>query len=86
MIPGKTAEDVLKQYKELELDVGKIEAGLVPIPGYSTSPFTLEWSSNHGYPGLKQSSYGLGGKRPPPTRPTDQERKKGVPWTEEEHK
>ncbi|CBI16001.3 unnamed protein product, partial [Vitis vinifera] len=65
MIPGKTVGDVFKQYKELELDVGKIEAGLVPIPGYSTSPFTLEPSS---------------------TRPTDQERKKGVPWTEEEHK
>lgn len=85
MIPGKTVGDVFKQYKELELDVGKIEAGLVPIPGYSTSPFTLEWTTNHGYEGLKQP-YGLGGKRPSSTRPTDQERKKGVPWTEEEHK
>ncbi|BFG33961.1 hypothetical protein CerSpe_202350 [Prunus speciosa] len=85
MIPGKTAMDVMKQYEELEVDVGKIEAGLVPIPGYSASPFTLEWVNRHGYDGFKQS-YGLGGKRSSSARPADHERKKGVPWTEDEHK
>ncbi|OMO90512.1 hypothetical protein COLO4_19103 [Corchorus olitorius] len=83
MIPGKTVEDVIKQYRELEADVSSIEAGLFPVPGYSTSPFTLDWGNGHGYDGLKQS-YGLGGKRS--GRPAEQERKKGVPWTEEEHK
>ncbi|OMO84278.1 hypothetical protein CCACVL1_10923 [Corchorus capsularis] len=83
MIPGKTVEDVIKQYRELEADVSSIEAGLFPAPGYSTSPFTLDWGNGHGYDGLKQS-YGLGGKRS--GRPAEQERKKGVPWTEEEHK
>ncbi|KAF5744534.1 DIV1A protein [Tripterygium wilfordii] len=88
MIPGKTAEDVLKQYRELVADVSNIEAGLIPIPGYSTStsPFTLEWVSNHGYDGFGQQPYGLTGKRSSSIRPPDQERKKGVPWTEEEHK
>ncbi|KAK8566316.1 hypothetical protein V6N13_002029 [Hibiscus sabdariffa] len=85
MIPGKTVGDVIKQYRELEADVSSIEAGLVPIPGYSTSPFTLDWVNSHGYDGLKQS-YGLGGKRSSSGRPGDHERKKGVPWTEEEHK
>ncbi|KAJ8749699.1 hypothetical protein K2173_012250 [Erythroxylum novogranatense] len=85
MIPGKTAADVIKQYKELEADVNNIEAGLVPIPGYSTSPFTLDWVNSHDYNGFKQS-YGIGGKRSSTGRPADQERKKGVPWTEEEHK
>ncbi|XP_062016901.1 transcription factor DIVARICATA-like [Rosa rugosa] len=85
MIPGKTVGDVVKQYKELEADVGKIEAGLVPIPGYGTSPFTLEWVNRHGYDGFKQT-YGIGGKRSSSTRPADHERKKGVPWTEDEHK
>ncbi|MED6148303.1 hypothetical protein PIB30_051877 [Stylosanthes scabra] len=33
MIPGKTVGDVIKQYKELEVDVCNIEAGLVPFPG-----------------------------------------------------
>ncbi|KAL5580813.1 hypothetical protein UlMin_013255 [Ulmus minor] len=85
MIPGKSVSDVINKYKELEYDVCNIEAGLVPIPGYTTSTFTLDWVNGHGYDGFKQS-YGLGGKRAPPARPADQERKKGVPWTEEEHK
>ncbi|KAI8523633.1 hypothetical protein RHMOL_Rhmol13G0089300 [Rhododendron molle] len=37
MIPGKTARDVMKLYKELEDYVSIIEAGLVPIPGYISS-------------------------------------------------
>ncbi|KAK7305357.1 hypothetical protein VNO77_43262 [Canavalia gladiata] len=85
MIPGKTVMDVMKQYKELEVDVCNIEAGLIPIPGYSsttTSPFTLDWVNTPGYDGFK----GLTAKRSSSGRPPDQERKKGVPWTEEEHK
>ncbi|KAJ4978062.1 hypothetical protein NE237_008842 [Protea cynaroides] len=84
MIPGKTVIDVLKQYKELEDDVCEIEAGRIPIPGYRTSSFTLEWVNNSGFDGLKQS-YGPGGRRSSTGRP-DQERKKGVPWTEDEHR
>ncbi|XP_023512963.1 transcription factor DIVARICATA isoform X1 [Cucurbita pepo subsp. pepo] len=84
MIPGKTVGDVIRQYKELEADVSSIEAGLIPIPGYDTSQFTLDWVSSHSYDGFKQS-YGLIGKRSS-GRSADQERKKGVPWTEEEHK
>ncbi|KAJ1384186.1 SANT/Myb domain [Sesbania bispinosa] len=84
MIPGKTVMDVMKQYKELEADVSNIEAGLIPIPGYSTttSPFTLDWVNTPGYDGFK----GLTAKRSSSGRTPDQERKKGVPWTEEEHK
>ncbi|KAI3447761.1 hypothetical protein Pfo_004426 [Paulownia fortunei] len=85
MIPGKTVSDVIKQYRELVEDVSDIEAGLIPIPGYTNNPFTLEWVSNQGYEGLKQL-YGPGGKRNSSTRCSDQERKKGVPWTEEEHR
>ncbi|WVY91491.1 hypothetical protein V8G54_037005 [Vigna mungo] len=83
MIPGKTVLDVIKQYKELEIDVSNIEAGLIPVPGYSTatSPFTLDWVNTPGYDGFKGS-----GKRSSSVRPHEQERKKGVPWTEEEHK
>ncbi|KNA15937.1 hypothetical protein SOVF_093710 [Spinacia oleracea] len=87
MLPGKTVGDVIKQYKELEDDVSNIEAGLVPIPGYDTaSAFTLEWVNNHGYDAY-YNTYSPGGKRGPPgVRGSDQERKKGVPWTEDEHK
>ncbi|KAK7275963.1 hypothetical protein RIF29_17090 [Crotalaria pallida] len=96
MIPGKTIGDVMRQYKELEADVCNIEAGLVPVPGYdsaaaaaaittttTTSPFTLDYMvSSPGYDGFKG---GLSGKRSS-VRAPEQERKKGVPWTEEEHK
>nr|QSD99775.1 MYB family transcription factor [Melilotus albus] len=84
MIPGKSVVDVMNQYKELEVDVCNIEAGLVPIPGYNTtaSPFTLDWVNSSGYDGFR----GISGKRGSSGRSPDQERKKGVPWTEEEHK
>lgn len=86
MIPGKTVGDVMKQYRELEEDVCDIEAGLIPIPGYSCDSFTLEWvNSSCGFDGLGQY-YTPGVKRGTATRPSDQERKKGVPWTEEEHR
>ncbi|KAL3531719.1 hypothetical protein ACH5RR_005240 [Cinchona calisaya] len=87
MIPGKTVNDVIKQYRELVEDVSDIEAGLIPIPpAYSSgNSFTLEWVKNTTNNCYDSSSfkqfYGPGGKRN-----SDHERKKGVPWTEEEHR
>nr|ACR09747.1 DIV2B protein [Heptacodium miconioides] len=78
MIPGKSVLDVIEQYKELVADVTDIEAGLVPIPGYLTSSFTLELVDNRRFGDFrKRASLG---------RSSDQERKKGVPWTEDEHR
>nr|UKB40106.1 MYB transcription factor [Glaucidium palmatum] len=86
MIPGKTVVDVFKQYNELVNDVSDIEAGLIPIPGYTASSFSFEWMNDHSeFDGLKQS-YGAGMKRTSSARPSDHERKKGVPWTEDEHR
>uniref|UniRef100_A0A1D1Z8C7 Transcription factor MYBS1 n=1 Tax=Anthurium amnicola TaxID=1678845 RepID=A0A1D1Z8C7_9ARAE len=82
-LPGKTAEDVKRHYQVLEYDVSHIEAGLMP-PGYSSPRFTLDWVNNCTMEGLKQP-YVAGSKRPG-GRTSDQERKKGVPWTEKEHK
>ena len=78
MIPGKTVFDVIKQYEELENDVCDIEAGRVPIPGYLTSSFTLELVDNCSFDAYRRKSS--------TARGPDQERKKGVPWTEEEHR
>ncbi|WCJ28431.1 Duplicated homeodomain-like superfamily protein [Euphorbia peplus] len=95
LIPGKSVCDVINQYRELEEDVSDIEAGLIPIPGYnsctSSDSFTLEWVHNNDsncnqvFDAFKHY-YTPGGKRTTATRPSDQERKKGVPWTEEEHR
>ncbi|ESQ40098.1 hypothetical protein EUTSA_v10014410mg [Eutrema salsugineum] len=97
LIPGKTVGDVIKRYKELEDDVSDIEAGLVPIPGYGGD--TSSGTTSDYFFGLENPSYGygydyvVGGKRSSPAtmdyfRPPmpEKERKKGVPWTEEEHR
>uniref|UniRef100_A0A0E0JR62 Transcription factor MYBS1 n=1 Tax=Oryza punctata TaxID=4537 RepID=A0A0E0JR62_ORYPU len=84
MLPRKTVIDVVNHYRDLENDVGSIEAGLVPFPHYSSSlspasGFTLQdWDGNDG--GFRRGCCLKRGRAP------DQERKKGVPWTEEEHK
>ncbi|KAG8651437.1 hypothetical protein MANES_07G125100v8 [Manihot esculenta] len=78
MIPGKTVYDVIKQYKELEDDVSDIEAGKVPIPGYPSSPITLNWVEDRNFDAHR--------KRPLANKNGEQERKKGVPWTEDEHR
>ncbi|KAA8534110.1 hypothetical protein F0562_031697 [Nyssa sinensis] len=78
MIPGKSVFDVMRQYEELQADVSDIEAGLVPIPGYLSS-FTLEFVDNCGFDAFRKRSSSTG-------RSSDQERKKGVPWTEDEHR
>ncbi|KAE8669850.1 Transcription factor DIVARICATA [Hibiscus syriacus] len=74
MIPGKTVADVIKQYRELEEDVFDIESGRVPIPGYLTSEM-VDHHDSDAY--RRRSSVAKG---------ADHERKKGVPWTEEEHR
>ncbi|GER34957.1 duplicated homeodomain-like superfamily protein [Striga asiatica] len=79
MIPGKTVYDVMNQYRELESDVSDIEAGLVPVPGYLVSSFTLD-SGEEDDRSFFIDSYRKRARAP------DHERKKGVPWTEDEHR
>lgn len=74
MIPGKSVSDVMSKYKELEEDLMEIEAGRIPIPWYLASEGR---DSDHDRFRKKGSAAGRG---------SDQERKKGVPWTEEEHR
>ncbi|CAL9097833.1 unnamed protein product [Musa textilis] len=86
LIPGKSVGDVVSHYRELVDDVTKIEAGRIPCPVYhGASPFSLDWENNYDSEGLKNSYCLSGGKRSGGRAP-DHERKKGVPWTEEEHK
>ncbi|XP_064943872.1 transcription factor DIVARICATA-like [Musa acuminata AAA Group] len=88
LIPGKTVPDVLSHYRELVDDVSEIEAGRVPCPVYyGTSSFTLDWENSYDSEGWKNTycAGGGGGKRSG-ARASHHERKKGIPWTEEEHR
>ncbi|WOL06965.1 hypothetical protein Cni_G15700 [Canna indica] len=84
LIPGKTVRDVINHYRELVIDVTEIESGRIPYPVYGEpSSFSLDWEKNLNYEGWKSS---FGGSKRSGARASDHERKKGVPWTEEEHK
>jgi hypothetical protein len=92
-IPGRTVGEIVNHYRSLEVDVRQIESGVMPLPGYgggaAANSFTLQWDGNGGHvAGDFRHGYrfaGGCGKRTPGRTP-EQERKKGVPWTEEEHR
>lgn len=87
MLPGRMVPDIVAHFDDLENDVCFIEAGLVPFPQYGggvqNAGFTFDWDGDAGDLGFKRSCYMVAGKR---GRGPEQERKKGIPWTEEEHK
>ncbi|XP_047053746.1 transcription factor DIVARICATA-like [Lolium rigidum] len=95
---GKTVGEVVTHFKDLEVDVLQIESGMVPFPVYAAggaaaaaAAFTLQWDGGHGgAAGDFRHGYrfgaGCGGGKRHGGRTAEQERKKGVPWTEEEHK
>lgn len=70
-LPGKSVEEVSQRYAQLEEEIRSIEEGRVPLP---------EYSACSGEP-----SYSQGSKKPKEA-PINGDRRKGVPWTEEEHR
>ncbi|KAJ8560594.1 hypothetical protein K7X08_022454 [Anisodus acutangulus] len=79
MVPSKTIEELKKHYQLLVDDVTAIEYGYVPIPNY-----TVEENS-HGYSRVLRADWQSNGNELPGTAQY-QERRKGTPWTEEEHR
>nr|GLL40153.1 transcription factor DIVARICATA-like [Ipomoea trifida] len=73
-IPGKSALDVIAHFEALVHDVGEIDSGRVELPSYPDDSFGWE----QGEP--SQISFGNSKKQ------GEAERKKGTPWTEEEHR
>lgn len=100
MVPSKSMEELKRHFQMLLDDVAAIEAGHIPIPNYpaddnptkdshhvvSGSDKRLNGGSGFsaglggGGGGGHDSSTGKGGSR------SEQERRKGIPWTEEEHR
>ncbi|KAI7741738.1 hypothetical protein M8C21_000582 [Ambrosia artemisiifolia] len=88
-VEGKSVEEVKHHYELLVDDLDRIESGVVPLPSYSASS---DDSASHGgdYGGSKKggslgnhnSESVHGGK----SSKADQERRKGVAWSEDEHR
>ncbi|XP_008777770.2 transcription factor MYBS1 [Phoenix dactylifera] len=89
-VPGKTAAQVRRHYEILEEDVKAIEAGQVPIPRYvgevtaaAAMAKETDHHHHHGFGGDRRFEMGGQGKS---LSKSEQERRKGIPWTEEEHR
>eukprot|EP00232_Nephroselmis_pyriformis_P005961 CAMPEP_0182914186 /NCGR_PEP_ID=MMETSP0034_2-20130328/38435_1 /TAXON_ID=156128 /ORGANISM="Nephroselmis pyriformis, Strain CCMP717" /LENGTH=272 /DNA_ID=CAMNT_0025050951 /DNA_START=147 /DNA_END=965 /DNA_ORIENTATION=- len=82
LLSDKDGEAVRQRYAELQDDIKSIEDGLVALPAYenSHSPGSPELNAEPASPSRKN------GKAATPKSSTDQERRKGIPWTEEEHR
>lgn len=99
-VPARTAEEVRRHYEALVEDVAAIEAGRIPLPRYAgeeSSAATPEGSGAAGPSTPKDGGGGSGHRREErkggvgadagkSCSKAEQERRKGVPWTEEEHR
>ncbi|KAK6247503.1 hypothetical protein QUC31_019068 [Theobroma cacao] len=76
-VPGKSAKEVKEHYEMLLYDVYEIDAGRIEIPSYAddSSLLSSSWDSD------TQISF----EASKPKQHGENERKKGTPWTEEEH-
>ncbi|XP_021889847.1 transcription factor SRM1-like [Carica papaya] len=70
-VPGKTLEEIKHHYDLLVDDVNRIESGCVPLPAYNSSEGSTSQAGDEGT-GSKSRS--------------DQEHRKGIAWTEDEHR
>ncbi|OWM73638.1 transcription factor DIVARICATA-like [Punica granatum] len=78
-VPGKSAAEVWQHYEDLVHDVMEIDCGRVKLPSYKEGG-TGEWGGYEPSGTIStQASSGLKAK-------VDAERRKGIPWTEEEHR
>ncbi|OVA10717.1 SANT/Myb domain [Macleaya cordata] len=85
-VPGKTLEDVKHHYELLVEDINGIESGLVPVPSYvSSSEGSAEHVDERGACKKDEHFQNDSNQRGKASR-LDQERRKGIAWTEDEHR
>ncbi|GER51840.1 duplicated homeodomain-like superfamily protein [Striga asiatica] len=73
---GKSVEEIKEHYELLVDDVSRIESGFVQVPCYNTS------SDGSTGDEVATGSFGQSSK----ASRSDQERRKGIAWTEDEHR
>lgn len=86
MVPGKDVAQVRKHYELLVEDVNCIEAGWIELPDYN-SPIDRSGMVND-MPSVKKSAAVNPAQESnkASAKPSEQDRKKGIPWTEDEHR
>ncbi|KAI3470630.1 hypothetical protein Pfo_027293 [Paulownia fortunei] len=83
-LPGKSPDEVKAHYEALLYDIAEIDSGRVELPCYSDESASLGWDERARSRMPGQISFGSpGGNR---SRHSEVERKKGTPWTEDEHR
>nr|ARU86431.1 DIVARICATA-like [Orchis italica] len=82
-VPEKSLEEIMHHFQLLEEDVGAIDSGLIPLPNYSSSRTAAESAINGG--SGRKSGQGHGHESRKGSR-MELERRKGIAWTEEEHR
>ncbi|KAG8051771.1 hypothetical protein GUJ93_ZPchr0001g32024 [Zizania palustris] len=90
-VPARSVEEVRRHYEALVEDVDAIEAGRVPLPRYageeSSAPpdgAAAAPKDHGGHRREERKSGGYDGGKS--CSKAEQERRKGIPWTEEEHR
>ncbi|KAJ8769970.1 hypothetical protein K2173_009052 [Erythroxylum novogranatense] len=86
-VPGKTVEEIKHHFDLLVDDVNQIQSGCVPLPNYHSEGSTSHGSdegigTKGGHSGHHNGDSSHGNK----TSRSDQERRKGIAWTEDEHR
>jgi hypothetical protein len=85
-VPARSTEEVRLHYEALVEDVGAIDAGRVPLPRYageeSDGAGAAPKDDGSGHRREDRKSYESGKN----CSKAEQERRKGIPWTEEEHR
>ncbi|MBA0727461.1 hypothetical protein Golax_000446 [Gossypium laxum] len=88
-VPGKTLEEIKEHYELLEDDINQIESGCVPLPPYDSSDGSAGHAGDEGT-GKKGCSnlghYNSESNQGSKSSRSDQERRKGIAWTEDEHR
>ncbi|KAG2300777.1 hypothetical protein Bca4012_012500 [Brassica carinata] len=84
-VPGKSVEQIKEHYELLVEDVCRIESGCVPLPAYG-SPYDAD-AADDGGSGKNGGGNIHGGESNQGSKAkADQERKKGIAWSEDEHR
>lgn len=87
-VPGRSVVEVREHYEALLHDVDEIDSGRVYIPCYSDEFAATWWGVDSDSARSNQISFGSdgGNHKSKLSNNNDVERKKGTPWSEEEHR